>query len=92
MDVLSTSNNNRVRRSTAGISKRYDEQDYVLVSFPQLNKHSIVPAVSVNIDPLDKQNGSIKTFGSRKNLRIIGSGKFLIKYLFLRNHDSCLPF
>ncbi|CAF5178310.1 unnamed protein product, partial [Rotaria magnacalcarata] len=64
----------RVRRSTAGISKRYDEQEYVLVSFPQLNKHSIVPAVSVNIDPLNKQNGSIKTFGSRKNFRIIGSG------------------
>ncbi|CAF1199852.1 unnamed protein product [Rotaria sordida] len=73
MDMLTTSYS-RVRRSTAGINKRYDEQDYVLVSFPKLNKHSIVPVASVTIDPLDKQNGSIKTFGSRKNLRIIGSG------------------
>jgi hypothetical protein len=81
MDTLSKSNS-RVRRSTAGINKRYDEQDYVLVSFPHVNKHSILPAGSVNIDPLDKQAGSIKTFGSRKNLRIIGSGKFLTKYLF----------
>jgi hypothetical protein len=69
----------RVRRSTAGINRRYDEQDYVLVSFPNVNKHSVVPAASVNIDPLDKQNGSIKTFGSKKNLRIISSGKFLIR-------------
>ncbi|CAF1397047.1 unnamed protein product [Adineta steineri] len=73
MEMLSTGYN-RMRRSTAGINKRYDEQDYVLVSFPQLNKHSIVPAVSINVDPLDKQNGSIKTFGSRKNLRIISNG------------------
>ncbi|CAF2922492.1 unnamed protein product [Rotaria sp. Silwood2] len=64
----------RARRSTAGINKRYDEQHYVLVSFPQLNKHSIVPAASIDIDPLDKQIGSIKTFGSRKNLRIVSSG------------------
>ncbi|CAF3940111.1 unnamed protein product, partial [Rotaria sp. Silwood1] len=73
MDI-STTSYSRARRSTARINKRYDEQDYVLVSFPQLNKHSIVPAASVNIDPLDKQNGSIKTFVSRKYLRIIGSG------------------
>ena len=64
----------RTRRSTAGINRRYDEQEYVLVSFPQLNKHSILPSASVNVDPLNKQNGSIKTFGTRKNLRIIGSG------------------
>ncbi|CAF1187055.1 unnamed protein product [Rotaria sordida] len=70
----SSISHNRVRRSTAGINKRYDEQDYVLVSFPQLNKHSVVPAASVNVDPLDEQTGSIKTFGSRKNLRIISSG------------------
>lgn len=67
----------RVRRSTAGINKRYDEQEYVLVSFPQLNKHSIVPAASIDVDPLDEQNGSIKTFGSRKNLRIVTSGNYL---------------
>lgn len=82
MDFLSTSCN-RVRRSTAGINKRYDEQEYVLVSFPQLNKHGIVPAASIDIDPLDKQNGSIKTFGSRKNLRIVGSGKLFMRYLLL---------
>ena len=74
--MLSTTHS-RVRRSTAGINKRYDEREYVLVSFPNLNKHSVVPAASVNIDPLDKQNGSIKTFGSIKNLRIIGSGRLL---------------
>ncbi|CAF3710089.1 unnamed protein product [Rotaria socialis] len=73
MDILPTSYN-RVRRSTAGINKRFDEQEYVLVSFPQWNKHSIVPSVSIDIDPLDKQNGSIKTFGSRKNLRIVSTG------------------
>ncbi|CAF4418386.1 unnamed protein product [Rotaria magnacalcarata] len=73
MNILPTSYN-RVRRSTAGINKRFDEQDYVLVSFPQWNKHSIVPSVSIDIDPLDKQNGSIKTFGSRKNLRIVSTG------------------
>ncbi|CAF1202605.1 unnamed protein product [Rotaria sordida] len=72
MNTSSTSHN-RVRRSTAGINKRYDEQDYVLVSFPQLNKHSVVPAAGINVDPLDEQTGSIKTFGSRKNLRIISS-------------------
>jgi hypothetical protein len=76
---VSPPNYSRVRRSTAGINRRYDEQDYVLVSFPNVNKHSVVPAASVNIDPLDKQNGSIKTFGSKKNLRIISSGKFLIR-------------
>jgi hypothetical protein len=82
MDTSSTTYN-RVRRSTAGISRRYDEQDYVLVSFPHVNKHSILPVASINVDPLDKQNGCIKTFGSRKNLRIISSGKFFIGYLFL---------
>ncbi|CAF2085680.1 unnamed protein product [Rotaria magnacalcarata] len=59
MNILPTSYN-RVRRSTTGINKRFDEQDYVLVSFPQWNKHSIVPSVSIDIQPLDKQNGSPK--------------------------------
>ena len=53
MDSLPTTYS-RAHRSTAGINKRYDEQEYLLVSFPQLNKHSIVPATSVNIDPLDR--------------------------------------
>ena len=80
MNSLSTAYS-RARRSTAGINKRYNEQEYLLVSFPQLSKHSIVPAASVNVDPLDKQNGSIKTFGSRKNLRIISTGKPSEKHL-----------
>ena len=79
MDILSTSSN-RVRRSTAGINKRYDEQGYILISFPQLSKHSIVPAASIDVDPLDKQNGSIKTFESRKNFRIVNSGRFYKRY------------
>lgn len=64
----------RERRSTAGINKRYNEKEYVLVSFPHLNKHSIVSCTSIDRDPLDKQNGSIKTFGTRKNFRIIAEG------------------
>ena len=71
-----TYNRERERRSTAGINKRYDENEYVLVSFPHANKHSIVPSASIDIDPLDKQNGSIKTFGTRKNLRIVANGIF----------------
>ena len=65
MDSLPISHS-RTRRSTAGVNKRYDEQEYLLVSFQHLKKHSVVPMGSVTIDPLDQQNGSIKTFGSRK--------------------------
>lgn len=70
-----TFSSGRERRSTAGINKRYDETEYLLVSFPHLQKHGIVSCNSVDRDPLDKQNGSIKTFGTRKNFRIIGEGK-----------------
>ena len=65
----------RERRSTAGVNKYYDEREYVLVSFPHRNKHSIIPCNSIDRDPLDKQNGSIKTFGTRKNFRIIAEGR-----------------
>lgn len=74
MTRFSTSRS-RMRRSTAGINKHYDEQDYALVSFPLSNKHSVIPTSYIDIDPLDQRNGSIDTFGSRKNLRIIASGK-----------------
>lgn len=65
----------RIRRSTAGVNKKYGEHEYVLVSFPQLNKHSVLSRKSIDVDPLDEGNGTIKTFGSRKQLKIIGSGK-----------------
>ena len=74
MTRFSTSHR-RARRSAAGINKPYDEQDYALVSFPLSNKHGVIPTACIDIDPLDKRNGSIETFGSRKNLRIIATGK-----------------
>ena len=73
MTKISTSRG-RVRRTAATVNK-YNQEEYVLVSFPQSNKHSVVPVSSIDIDPLDQRNGSIDTFGSRKNLRIIATGK-----------------
>ena len=64
----------RERRSTAGVNKRYNDKEYVLVSFPHANKHSVIPCHSIDRDPLEKQNGSIKTFGTRKNFRIVAEG------------------
>lgn len=72
MTKLPTSRS-RVRRTAARVNK-YNQEEYVLVSFPQSNKHSVVPISSIDIDPLDQRNGSIDTFGSRKNLRIIATG------------------
>lgn len=66
----------RVRRTTASIHK-YDQEEYALVSFPQSNKHSVLPVSHIDIDPLDQRNGSIDRYGSRKNLRIIATGKHI---------------
>ncbi|CAF1553491.1 unnamed protein product [Didymodactylos carnosus] len=71
---METLTSGRSKRSTAGKNSKYDERNYMLVSFPKLKKHAMVPSLLVNVDPLDKQNGNIKTNGTRKPLRIICAG------------------
>ncbi|CAF1610598.1 unnamed protein product, partial [Didymodactylos carnosus] len=68
---MTDNNYPRNRKSTAGISAKYDEKDYLLVSFLNFKKHAVVPSQVVNVDPLDERNGSIKTYGTKKQLRII---------------------
>jgi hypothetical protein len=53
----------------------YDPNIYVLASFPKKNKHTIIPRHQVTIDPIDEQNGSVRSSGFRQSVRIIAEGK-----------------
>jgi hypothetical protein len=68
----------RQRRVNAGVNNRYDEHTYCLVSFPDHRKHALVPSSVVNIDPIDDRAASIKIRGIRRDIYIVGSGKFVL--------------
>jgi hypothetical protein len=66
----------RPQRAGAGKTSKY--ADFSVVSFPQLNKHSIIKSSLINIDPLSPagtQSGNIKAFGERKKLMVIKTGE-----------------
>ena len=65
---------NRQRRFNAGINKRYDEQTYCLVSFPDHSKHALVPSTVINMDPIDDRAATIKVRGIKRGVQIVGSG------------------
>jgi hypothetical protein len=68
---------NRQRRINAGVNKRYDEQTYCLVSFPDHSKHALVPSRVINIDPIDDRAATIKVRGIRRGVQIVGSGTYI---------------
>lgn len=68
---------NRQRRVNAGVNKRYDEQTYCLVSFPDPSKHALVPSRVINIDPIDDRAATIKVRGIRRGVEIVGSGAYI---------------
>ncbi|CAF2846963.1 unnamed protein product [Rotaria sp. Silwood2] len=66
----------RPHRTTAGQTSKYS--DFSVVSFPQLQKHSIIKTSLINVDPLSApgvQSGNIKAYGDRKKLIIIKTGE-----------------
>lgn len=81
---------NRQRRANAGVNSRYDEQTYCLVSFPNHSKHAIVPSVVVDVDPIDHRDASIKIRGIRRDVHIIGSGKFFTLLAQCREYSFVL--
>jgi hypothetical protein len=56
-------------------NSRYDPNIYLLASFPKKNKHTIIPKHHVTIDPIDEQNGTVRSSGFVQPVRIIAEGK-----------------